>query len=603
MKSCTLLNPRSQILPIPLCAILLAAPALAGNILLWTGAPLPSEDNVSDLPWVSGAEVPPEYIHEGTEDLGWLHGVAIIEHEGAFHTSWANSPSGENSSAERVRGKSLPVGQSNWLDQPVSTMADDPDGAENPDRRSHGAFWSVNGDLYAFPARWDEEGAGTHFPGLTFEAYKLNETTGGWESQGQAGNDSWTLDTPAQMANGNWIMGGVDANFRSAVLISDGDSPTQWTTVKPPRGGGNFSETTVIANGSEVLAIARNQNDNVAGVSISHDNGQTWSEFQATNFLMSDSKPAAGVLSTGQRYLISNQGPESDRDTLTIAVSRPGEKTFSKVWKIRDSASPDPDYPGDATKRSQWSYPYAHEHDGNLYVVYSATKEDAVLSVIPISDLTLDARAAGRRVAVDQFDYADGDLAGQPDEEDTAHGFTGAWSNPKTGGATGFVSTETAPLALPDGTDLPSSPRYVQHETGTGEAAWARRSLETASVDFGAEDTLFYVSAQISTAATGFSAWPWPGTTTSSMPPTDSMRTLRKTPPPNRRAAELAPTTARPGGRNSPSTAAKAAWGSVTASFIRIRASSGHSRVPFTTTSSERTPAPTFSTMPRASGC
>ncbi|MDD4565891.1 MAG: hypothetical protein PHE79_10515 [Eubacteriales bacterium] len=36
---------------------------------------------------------------------------------------------------------------------------------------------------------------------------------------------------------------------------------------------------------------------------------------------------------------------------------------------------------------TEWSYPNAYEHNGNLYITYSQGKEDCVLSIIPIEAL------------------------------------------------------------------------------------------------------------------------------------------------------------------------------------------------------------------------
>jgi hypothetical protein len=38
-------------------------------------------------------------------------------------------------------------------------------------------------------------------------------------------------------------------------------------------------------------------------------------------------------------------------------------------------------------KEPQWSYPYATEHGGVLYVTYSISKEDCAMSAIPLSAL------------------------------------------------------------------------------------------------------------------------------------------------------------------------------------------------------------------------
>ena len=71
-----------------------------------------------------------------------------------------------------------------------------------------------------------------------------------------------------------------------------------------------------------------------------------------------------------------------------LAVTAPGERGFSRVWRIRHGASPALRLPGRA-KSPQWSYPYAHEHDGSLYVVYSIGKEDCGLSIIPLRRMSV----------------------------------------------------------------------------------------------------------------------------------------------------------------------------------------------------------------------
>ena len=119
----------------------------------------------------------------------------------------------------------------------------------------------------------------------------------------------------------------------------------------------------------------------VALVSDSADGGRTWTPLAASNLPMTASKPYAGQLSTGQAFLVCNVGP--DCHTLVLAVAEPGARSFCRVWRIRHGASPDLRLPGRA-KSPQWSYPYAHEHDGRLYVVYSIGKEDCGLSIIPL---------------------------------------------------------------------------------------------------------------------------------------------------------------------------------------------------------------------------
>jgi hypothetical protein len=107
---------------------------------------------------------------------------------------------------------------------------------------------------------------------------------------------------------------------------------------------------------------------------------------------MGASKPVAGVLSNGQRYLVSNNGEEG-RKLLSIAVSRPGEKELSAIWKIRHSSTPvrrSPVQRPASDNSAQWTYPAAVEHNGNLYVIFDLNKEDCELAIIPLSALRID---------------------------------------------------------------------------------------------------------------------------------------------------------------------------------------------------------------------
>jgi len=133
------------------------------------------------------------------------------------------------------------------------------------------------------------------------------------------------------------------------------------------------------------------------------DYGRTWTPMTTSNLPMVTSKPCAGTLSTGQRYLIATTTADTGkrRAPLTIAVSKPGENKFSKVFVIRHAEFPDG--PGESHPNASLAYPYAIEHDGKLYVSYSnnggnvgrtgkgrelANNNSAELAVIPIASLT-----------------------------------------------------------------------------------------------------------------------------------------------------------------------------------------------------------------------
>jgi hypothetical protein len=118
---------------------------------------------------------------------------------------------------------------------------------------------------------------------------------------------------------------------------------------------------------------------------------------QESNLRMSASKPYAGKLSTGQRYLIGTISADCDnrRTPLTIAVSRPGESTFSALFRIREAIT---QQPGESHPEGRLAYPYAVERDGKLYVGFSndggrgANRNSAELAVFPVGSLREDSK-------------------------------------------------------------------------------------------------------------------------------------------------------------------------------------------------------------------
>ena len=81
------------------------------------------------------------------------------------------------------------------------------------------------------------------------------------------------------------------------------------------------------------------------------------------------------------------------RSPLTIAVSRPGEKVFTRIYRIRDAVH---DGPGESGPNHRLSYPYAVEHEGKLYVIYSndggrgGNRNSAELAIVPVDRLQID---------------------------------------------------------------------------------------------------------------------------------------------------------------------------------------------------------------------
>ena len=163
-----------------------------------------------------------------------------------------------------------------------------------------------------------------------------------------------------------------------------------------------WGESAVFVSGKHVVNISRYGAEAKALMAVSDDYGRTWSQSLPSNLPMTTSKPYAGTLSTGQHYLIGTTTADSGkrRSPLTIAVTRPGENVFSKVFVIRHAEFPGG--PGESHRDAALAYPYAIEHNGHLYVGYSnsggnvgrvgtgrelANNNSAELAVIPVQSL------------------------------------------------------------------------------------------------------------------------------------------------------------------------------------------------------------------------
>lgn len=336
----------------------------------------------------------------------FLHGVGLCFHKGRLYASFGHNQGGENTDTEEARFCVSDDKGKTWDE--VSAI----DSGEGPVGVSHGAFLSHNGMLWAFQGAYTGTMAAVHT-----RAYLLDETTSKWQPKGTVVEGGfWPMQRPIRMEDGNWIMAGITAggdasvggNHPAAVAISHGDDLLEWDLVpipQVPRLGKVWGESAVIVEGKRITNLSRYGADARALTATSEDYGRTWTAMRPSNLPMATSKPYAGVLSTGQRYLVCSTSADGGgrRSPLTIAVSEPGEETFRKVFVIRHATFPEG--PGESHRNAALSYPYAIEHDGHLYVGYSNSGDkstrigrgrelwnnnSAELAVIPINQLQED---------------------------------------------------------------------------------------------------------------------------------------------------------------------------------------------------------------------
>jgi hypothetical protein len=346
----------------------------------------------ADLPQVKGAEFYVLKKQRPDEDgCNFTLGVGLAWHKGKLYASYGFNKGSENTVTEEAHVRVSADGGKTW-GQPVVM-----DAGEGNLGVSHGVFLSHGGKLWAFMGAFYDKFQRTHTRG-----YLLNETSGKWEPQGVVLDQGfWPMQEPQRMADGNWIMSGFRVangldvkGHLPAVAISQGDDFTKWEMVviqaEKTLGTNLWGESTVIVDKTRITNIARYGTKALALVSTSEDHGRTWTPAAASNLPMATSKPYAGTLSTGQRYLVCTTTADTggQRSPFTIAVSKPGESLFSRVFLIRTSVFERT--PGVSAANADFSYPYAIEHEGHLYIGYTHKSHIAnELAVIPVSSLEI----------------------------------------------------------------------------------------------------------------------------------------------------------------------------------------------------------------------
>jgi len=350
-------------------------------------------NEAKDLPVLEGVDFHViKKWDKAADGYTFLHGVGLAWHKGKLYASIGHNQGAENTVSEEAQYCVSEDGGKTWIELRVIDAGEEKDLAI-----SHGVFLSHAGKLWAFHGAYYNKMERIHT-----RAYSLNEATGQWTKHGVVlENGFWALNQPVKMDDGNWIIAGISAGaysnkgtFPAAVAISNGDDFTKWDFVSIPvhEGLKMWGESSIIVDGANVLNIARYGGKPLALIAKSADYGRTWSTMGESNLPMTTSKPAAGMLSTGQRYLVcttaANNGGK--RFPLTIAVSKPGSPLLSQVFVIRHAEHSGP---GESNPKAALSYPCATEHEGKLYIGFSnnggrgGNHNSAEMAVLPIERL------------------------------------------------------------------------------------------------------------------------------------------------------------------------------------------------------------------------
>ena len=103
---------------------------------------------------------------------------------------------------------------------------------------------------------------------------------------------------------------------------------------------------------------------------------------------MAASKPDAGILSTGQCYLVCTTTAHTGgaRAPLSIVVGGPGEALLGKVFLVRRSVFAEG--PGVSAPNADFGCSHAVEHEGHLNLLYDQKSHMAnAVAVVPVASL------------------------------------------------------------------------------------------------------------------------------------------------------------------------------------------------------------------------
>lgn len=304
-----------------------------------------------------------------------LHNYLAL-HDGKFWCMWSQGPPVEDEPSQHIRYATSDDGLK-WS-EPKTLVGPPREGYAYIAR----GFWHRDGELLALVAHFKGKGAFGVDKELKLEAHAWDGKAGAWNLKAVIYENAINNFAPQKLPTGDWMMTRRDARFNVSVLIGGVKSLEDWRSypvVERTRVKG-FSPDEPIWYPHPDKGLVALFRDNGGSQRLfraySTDNGQTWTTPEITNFPNSTSKIFSLKTSAGCRVLISNANPTLGRRQLHLSITEDG-LTFTRM-ALLDIPSPKP---------ATLQYPNAIEHEGNLLITFSRTKNQSELFKVSLQDI------------------------------------------------------------------------------------------------------------------------------------------------------------------------------------------------------------------------
>lgn len=365
-------------------------------------APMPTNDrrNGAGFPVLTDAEHAIVWQPANRDEGAYNHYATLINFEGRFFAMWGNHPLGEDGPGQRIM-YAYSDEWGNWssaedlFEAPGPVLPRTESGIHlKPDR-----WMVIDGKLYAvvyvFQAGNYSIARQVNFDGSYENPFYVNQPPGG------------ETVFPSFMEGVEPPAGSNITAAQIRVWYSQNSQVSWWgrTDQSLPRfgiDGATIIETFAYrAKDGGMVLMGRNWgtpsnpvHNNRMYVTFKNDSGP-WESFYPTDIPDSPSRAEALTLSDGTVLLIGNQNVSRfddalylDRDPITVSISEDGY-TFDRVFALRTQARTSYRFTGIAGRNHGYAYSMSIVHDGWLYTMYSASKEDLEITRVRLSDMDL----------------------------------------------------------------------------------------------------------------------------------------------------------------------------------------------------------------------